>query len=466
MRRISHARGLCAALEEEQVVEAAVAEQAVANGDAAPAVDPVEQLDNAESLETELLEVQETVEEGAVQEGQVEEAVEVSEALDEYQEALESIAGSGGLDRNGAMILQIGLEQLCARVGIEPSKISMPSMESFGGTTSRVKATSLALESVKETAANVWKAIVEAIKRAGEWLKNFWKTLTDSNHRLKARAEKVKAAAASATGDASGEIENGSLANKLHVNGKVEKGFATDFGVFAGVVGTMAGKVVPGVVNYSKEVVGDNQKGVMNGNYDDFSFKAASVKAAYSGLKLSAAEGEAAEGLETLKSEQLPGGKAVIVQIPTADGVDGMQQLARAKTAIGLFKPATAKATSDKLPVMAGGEVANVAGMVLQVSAHVDTLRGLEKEFDAFVKQLLTAASNFNNLGGKEAMKEGADVGKAKAAMAKARAVLSSMVTRISNLPAAVGGYALSTSKSALDYCELSLKGGKAAAAK
>lgn len=458
MRRI-HARGLVAALEQEQVIEAAVAEQAVENGDAAArVVDPVEQLDNAESLETELLEVQEVEAEGVEQEAQVEEAIEVSEALDEYQEALESIGKQGGLDRNGAMILQIGLEQLCARVGIEPTAMAFPSMESFGGATSRIHSTKVAMESVKETAKKVWEAIMAAIKRAGAWLKDFWKKLTDSNHRLKARADKIKAAVASVKGEATGEIENSSLADKLHINGKVEKNFGQDFDEFTKFCEAMAGKVVPAVVETSKKVVDIIPKAVQDQGMEDIPFKVAEVKGAFSGLQLSAAEGESVEGVEVLKSKQLLGGKALVVQVPTADGVAGAMAFAKCKTSISFFKPAVAKATSDKMPVMALNEIGGVADNVATVSKHVDTLRGLEKDFDAFVKALSVGAGQFA-----QNQDLANDAGDAKVVAVKkklqvAKAVFSSLVTRVSNMPANFGSYALGTSKAAMDYCELSMK--------
>ena len=427
MRRIQ-SRGLCAALEEEQVVEAAVAE---AVAEAAPVVvDPVEQLEGAESLETELLEVQEVVEEGEVQAEQVEEAAEVQEALGEYQEALEQIAAQGGLDRHGARILHIGLEQLCARVGIVATSKPMPSLESFGGTTSRIRATEIAMESVAEVGKKVWESIIAAIKRAGEWLKGFWKFLTDSNVRLKGRAEKIAAAAKSVSGEAKEtEIENAGL----------------------------AGKTIPGIVAYSKKVVELLPKAVQDQESEDIPFRAAEVKAAYAGITLSAAEGEG-EGLETLKSVQMPGGKAVIVQIPTADGVDGALAFARARTTIGLFKPALAKPTSEKLPVMAAGEVAGVAAAVLEVSKAVDELRAMEKDFDAFVKSLSVGAATFA-----KQVDLANDAGNAKVVAAKkklqaAKDIFSRLTTRVSNLPGTVGQYALGTAKAALDYSELSLK--------
>lgn len=452
MRRI-HARGLCAALEEEQVIEAAVA----AADPAAVVADPVEQLDNADSLETELLEVQETVDEGVTQETQVEEAVEVSEALGEYQEALESIAKQGGLDRNGAMILHIGLEQLRARVGVTGGKVTMPSMESFGGASQRVRATQLAMESIAETAGKVWAAILAAIKRAGEWLKNFWKTLTDSNHRLKARAEKVKAAAAAAKGEAAGELENAGLAGKLHINGKVEKTFDREFAEFASFCEVMAGKVVPGVVAYSKQIAESIPKSVADQESEDITFRAADAKAAYAGVKLSAGEA-AGEGIESLKSDQLPGGKALLVQVPTADGVAGAMVFAKCKTTVGLFAPATAKATSDKLPVLGKNSVDTIVNGVLTTTKAVDTLRAHEKDFDAFIKSMSVGASQFTKQQDLANDPGNAKVVAMKKKLAAARALFSSLTTRVSNMPANFGGYALSTSKSAMDYCELSLK--------
>lgn len=469
MRRIGHSRGLVKAMEEEQVIEAAVAAAAEEPPvEPAPVVaepDPVEQLDNAESLETELLDVQDVVEEGTEQEAQVEEAGEVVEALDEYQEALESIAAQGGLDRNGARIFYIGMEQLCGRVGVEMKSVSMPSMESFGGSSTRIKATQLAMESVKETAKAVWDAILKAIGEAGKWLKNFFAKLVDANVRLKARAEKTAAAAKSVKGEASGEIENAGLVAKLAIDGKVEAGWWQKFDSFVKFVEAMSGKVVPAVVAYSKEVVDSIPKSVNDQGQEDIVFKAAGAKAAFSGLQLSAAEGEATEGLETLKSAQLPGGKALVVQLPTADGVEGAKAFAKARTGFDYFKPALAKPSTDKLPVMKGDEALAIAEDVVRVTGSIETLRGLEKEFDAFLKSLTAGAQTFA-----KAQELANDPGNAKAVAAKkkllaARAVYTSLTHRVSNIPATVGSYALSTSKAALDYAELSLKAHKAPAA-
>lgn len=213
------ARGLCIALEEERIIA-----EAVADAEVREAIGPVIP-DAAESPETAMLEMQETVTEGEIQSDEVDDAIEVREALNEYQDVLGDISAEGGLSTESLQILNIGLKQLYKRVGIPNTSLAM---ESYG---SRKELSVAAMESISEKAGQVFKAIVDAIKRGIQWMVDFFKNLFSSTKRMKDRAAKLKELAHKAGSvDTSVALTEGvsHIASKLSMAGKVDAQYATE----------------------------------------------------------------------------------------------------------------------------------------------------------------------------------------------------------------------------------------------
>ncbi len=146
--------GLVAALEQEEIakVEAAIAEAPIG--------------DNASSLETDLIEVSEIAAGADGDAVETEEAVDVVTALESIAEALGQSAKNGGMDRYAAEALGLAVDHMYKRVGLK--RQAMPALESFGQTSSRMRATQIALEDIKEQVAKIWAAIVAAISKAIE----------------------------------------------------------------------------------------------------------------------------------------------------------------------------------------------------------------------------------------------------------------------------------------------------------
>jgi hypothetical protein len=109
-------------------------------------------------------------------------------------------------------------------------------MESFKGKQTRLLATRIALEGIKETAQRIWAQIVEAFNKAIDWVKSFFAKLFDGAVKLKAAGEKLSKAAgekASATLEKD-TIESAGFAEKLQVGGAAPAGdaFAAQFKSF------------------------------------------------------------------------------------------------------------------------------------------------------------------------------------------------------------------------------------------
>lgn len=198
MRRISYKRGLFAALEDETLE--VVADES-----------PIE----AEKMETELIEVQEDIAEGEAQTEMIEEAVEAADTLEEYEEALEAIATAGGIDKAGAVLLNIGVEHICNKLGMQYDSVGMPSMESYGGSSTRIRATKNAQLALENAITNIWDKIVAAIKKAYNWVVDFLKAHFTTVGRMKERIKALEKKLAKAKDKAGAEIKSTRLATAM-----------------------------------------------------------------------------------------------------------------------------------------------------------------------------------------------------------------------------------------------------------
>ena len=114
---------------------------------------------------------------------------EIAYSLEELAENAEVSISEGGLDRQAAVMMAAGVHAQTKRLGIENI---LPSMESFGGTSGRVSATTVSMEGIKEFLANIWKSIVNAFEYLKKRLREFWLKYFDSIPRIKKAAEAMK----------------------------------------------------------------------------------------------------------------------------------------------------------------------------------------------------------------------------------------------------------------------------------
>jgi 23S rRNA pseudoU1915 N3-methylase RlmH len=181
------------------------------------------------SVENAALALQESTAEGEALVSSTDEATQVATTLDAIQgHMVEANATDNGISPPVANVLNAAVEHFCTRLGA-PSRRIIPAMECFGGTQSRQKATSLAIEGLKEMASKIWAAIVAAFKRMMDWLVGFFQNFQLSSKHLLARAEKLDTEAKKNTGDKKAEdamIEQSkaeSFIKHLLVDGKPAK---------------------------------------------------------------------------------------------------------------------------------------------------------------------------------------------------------------------------------------------------
>lgn len=448
MRHISHARGLCAALEEEQVVADAVAE-------AMPVVPAIP--DAAESPESAMLEVQEQSFEGEEQADQVDTAVDVSEALAEYQEVLTDVAGQGGLSTESLQILNIGLKYCYSQVGLSNTSVSME------GYTSRKDLTNAAMESIAEKAGTLFKAIVEAIKRGIQWLVEFFKNIFSSTKRMQARAAKLKELSKTVgMTDSKQELDNAqSIVAKLSMAGRVDAVQATEvtkrfvskamFPMYSEVTKIVAslGKTITdqkeadNFGNTMNAVVGNMRsisKLSFNGNVlpGEFSFKI-DAEGINSALDKAVAIDLRDSNRDPLKSK--------LTRVTSLIG----EAITAAKNSIE-FSAAGAGSSSEKLPVLNVSDIQHSLANVEDILAEVRRFETEGKKLEQECNRILTKSTIVHNI--------------VKLNTIDLQQVLRGEILKVTSRFLSLGNYictktmsvGLNVSKATMDYCELSLK--------
>lgn len=156
----------------------------------------------------------------------IDEALGSAQTLDKVADSMEKIEASGGMDENMAAVAEVAIESLYKKLGVKKS--ALLAMETYSSEQTRKSATALALENIQETAKKVWQAILNMLKQAYEFVKNFFKAVFDKNTKIanaaKAKLEALKKFRADNNVDDSivdGKIENESLGNTLNIDGKV-----------------------------------------------------------------------------------------------------------------------------------------------------------------------------------------------------------------------------------------------------
>jgi len=94
-----------------------------------------------------------------------------------------------------AEMAQVAIESIYKRLGVTNYK-KTPSIESFKDKSTSKSSTKIAIEGAKEVIVAAWKAIVEAVKKAAKWIKEFFSKLFGSvegfNEKIKAKIERYK----------------------------------------------------------------------------------------------------------------------------------------------------------------------------------------------------------------------------------------------------------------------------------
>lgn len=202
-------KGLLASLENEQDV---VAEEVVETADNAEA-----DLAEAAEVEVELAETTDAIDEGA----------EDAETLEEIADVLEETEQEGGADPVTAQVAEVAVEAIYKRLGLAKAKPLAHGLESFSDKATRLDATRLSVEGIRETAKRVWEAIYAMLMKIKDFLVRIYKAIFDSHTKLINRAEKIKKVAQEATAGATKEKEvTGNFIRALANGDRFDKAYA------------------------------------------------------------------------------------------------------------------------------------------------------------------------------------------------------------------------------------------------
>lgn len=444
MRRMNSfgRQGLVAAMENEEVNTPEVAE--VEGG--------------AENLETDLLEVQEEAAEADAVEAQIEETVETAEALEGIAISLEACAANGGLTKDAAHVVGLALDHMYKSVGI--SSRAMPALESFGQTSSRVGATQLALEDLKEKIKQIWAAIKKAIIDAYNWVRERFLKVFGAAEKLQKRA-KALAERATDTPDvkaAETTIESERLVHALHIDGDTKK-------VQAGL--EVLKKLVAEELTTDTKAIEAAKDALENPE----AVQGATLFAALTSFPKSAGQEAVAKpedagfgaqpaNVTMTRSKELLGGKAIIVRTSTAKETTPaavLEAAAKIRVSVGDYNPKAAKITKTKLDTLTSSAAGEIASIVADMAKDLAAYKLALNKIESAKKGLISAIDKAGNELSKDESEEKKALGTAAGKFASALpAILDSLPTGLSTL-------ALTAGKSACDYVELSLKQYKAA---
>ena len=122
----------------------------------------------------------------------IEEAYDEIDNLEDIHDTMEeSVENGEGLDETSAEIADIAVESICNRLGMKYRNV-IPATESFSSPTSRVTATKIAMEGIKDTISKAWGGIKNAFSKLWERTKAFYAKLSQNCSKLEAYLQSLE----------------------------------------------------------------------------------------------------------------------------------------------------------------------------------------------------------------------------------------------------------------------------------
>ena len=399
-------------------------------------------------------EVVESEAEGTEEIAAIDEGEAGAEALEVAVESLSLAAKNGGIDKHSAAAIGALTKHIYSRTGYRAKP--MPSLESFGGTSTRIGATQLAMEGIKEGIKEIWKSIVAALKRVGEWIMGHLNKIFGGAEKMQKRAKSVAAAADAAGGKKikNATFDNEALVKALYVGSAIPTALAAELGKAAAGVETYLRKNYPLTVKEAEAVVMA---------FEDPTKRADNVKLAAIPSAVTPAQktalGEAGEGLNWNVSPELPGGMASVQRGPATEvsGLEAMKLFAKLRSGI-VAMPGTKVPTSTKVTTLKTSDIEAIATVVEKLGSEVQDFRKVESNLKDVIAKATAAAEKAaakSDTNPDEADKAGqADKESGKVVRSAAANIPKFIAGGVSS----VTGYAMKVGQAALSLCEQSLK--------
>lgn len=158
---------------------------------------PVEEVGDVDEARLEAEEAHEEVSEAETEIDEMSDTVEDAEqdieTLDAIGDTMESTIESGeGMTEDAAEIAEVAIEAIFNRLGIKRQERLLPATESFGSTNSRLAATKLSLEVVREGAAKAVEAVKKFFAMIAEKIVQFFGMILKNADALKKHIQAVQ----------------------------------------------------------------------------------------------------------------------------------------------------------------------------------------------------------------------------------------------------------------------------------
>jgi hypothetical protein len=204
--RNKYSKGLVIAMEDEMPVEEV-------SGD-----EVEEALDDVDQLVEETSDVADDVTDLADATDATETDMSTLEEIKEVME--ESVEKGEGLDETAAKIAEVAIESIYDRIGIKLTTSVVPAMESFGSKNTRLAATNIAIEGITDSLKTAWAAVISAIKRAKDYIVEWFKKFFTSNGKLKEVTKKMETSIKESDFDKKVKVTMKDVAETFNIEGK------------------------------------------------------------------------------------------------------------------------------------------------------------------------------------------------------------------------------------------------------
>lgn len=396
---------------------------------------------------------------------EMDDVVDSAQDLEVAVESLRIAADNGGLDRNGAMFMNLTIQNIYKKVPTMGTKSQRMSMEAFNGVNmSKVDATQLAMEEAKSNLRKIVDQIIEMIRKGAEFIKEALKKYFDEASSLHAKAKNLLDVVRNTKGQPTvSEIQNQALVNRLYFPGKN----SVDIAEVAKVMTTQAGRLLSNteqqaaiaIANGFAQIIAeessfDSLYTLLNGKNKQGN----AVKADMVGVS------DPGEGMVMTRGVPLPGNRAII-DVSPASKKASVEDMAKIKIRLGSYDTAAAPG-KDILPVLTVEQASMAIEAVINVLRNVINYNGQLRAIDkakgniiAAVKQVTTDKEGFEAKHPDSQTKTMLSQNQA-AALAKAAAGL------VDQPAASFIPYALGVCRAMLEYSHKSLSAYGAAASK
>jgi hypothetical protein len=418
-------KNLIAALEEAELVDGI---QPGGAGEVVPATAP-----EVEAGSAELVAQVEEVEELQVA---AEEAEADAEALGDVQELMQEAVDSGeGMSEQTAEMAEVAVESICARLGFDRSQRTLPAMESFGQTGTRLSSTKIALENLTDRAKRIWQGIWNWLKQIWEKIKGFVAGLLKNRGMLQKHLEALLKRADEAKTKALKPKEDklkGGVAKAVSVDGKADKASAL-------AVVASSKKLLDAAKSISPDLTSVNASTLTNaGGLADFVKKLSSTAQQALGSLGSGTAEKAEEGYSYHGS--LVGGKVIGVKAGEKDGA------AELKLVVANGK------TADEAAALSAADASEVIKAALELVKELAKFDKIEKDLQTASKHAMDAVAKHMQAVGKA--EEGDDAGKDVAKNVSNMREITGVIAKLSlQFPTLV----FQAAKAAGDYASASL---------